>query len=107
MIRTGPRFTEAARAAAAQKRRERAAIKAETKSNLEVFVLRNDELPNQYGWAIRQFGGVVVSRSSEQYDSLSQARAGGLKALELMPAALDWPIAHRRSHPQAMAAGRV
>ena len=86
MMRQGPRFTEAARAAAAQKRRERAAQKAETKGDLEVFVLRSEDAPGQYGWEIRQFGGVVVDRSSQSFPSLMQARADGLDMLDRLPA---------------------
>ena len=89
MIRQGPRFTEAARAAAAAKRRERAAIKAETRCDLEVFVVRMEHAPNVYGWEIRQFGGVVVCRSARSFGSLMQARADGLDTLERLPTRLN------------------
>ncbi len=107
MIRQGPRFTEAARAAAAEKRRERAAIKAETKCNLEVFVLRMEHLPNQYGWEIRQFGGVVVARGSRSFGSSVQARADGLEMLERLPPRLDMPVRSKRPVAPLMASGEA
>ena len=96
MMRQGPRFTEAARAAAAQKRRERAALKAETKGDLEVFVLRSELAPGQYGWEIRQFGGVVVDRSGRSFPSSMQARADGLEMLDRLPEPESRPIQMKR-----------
>ena len=81
MTRQGPRFTEAARAAAAQKRRERAAIKAETKNDFEVFVLRGSDETNRYTWEIRQFGGVLVRSAGVSFSSSAEARRDGLSAL--------------------------
>ena len=89
MIRKGPRFTEAARAAAAQKRRERAAMKAETRTSLEVFVLRSEIEAHRYDWEIRQFGGVVVKRSDASFASSAQARVDGTLVLQTLPAEVE------------------
>ena len=89
MTRQGPRFTEAARAAAALKRRERAAIKAETKNDYEVFVLRSSDDTNRYTWEIRQFGGVLVRSAGASFTASAEARRDGVSALRDLNAAPD------------------
>ena len=80
MTRHGPYFTLAARVAAAEARRRRAALKAETKDALEVFVVMGED-PGIYRWQIRQFGSVVVKEANEVFQSIDAARQAGAEAL--------------------------
>jgi hypothetical protein len=74
-------FTEAARAAAAAKRRERIGKKAQMRESLEVFVVRTSDDANSYAWEIRQFGALTVRRSPAVFDLPSSAREDGEAAL--------------------------
>ena len=72
------RFTEAARAAALQIRRDKQARKAENPNPIEVFVVRDGI---HYGWEIRQYGGVTIVKAAEAFETQRAARAAGDVAL--------------------------
>ena len=78
MSKQRPFFTERARMVAAQRRRERAALKAAVQHEPEVFVVRSDNL---YGWEIRRYGGVIIGASSDRFVSPPKALAAGRSAL--------------------------
>ena len=80
MTRKGPCFTEAARLAAAEKRRERAGLAARNFNLPAVFVIRAE--PGGFKWEIRKFGGVPLQQSQSCYASTSAARQAGASALE-------------------------
>ena len=80
MTRKGPCFTEAARLAAAEKRRERAGLAAQNFNVPAVFVIRAEA--GGFKWEIRKFGGVPLQQSASCYDSTSAARQAGTAALE-------------------------
>ncbi len=82
MFRKGPRFTEAARAAAAITRRDKAGLAAQNFNVPSVYVLRAAEPGEGYQWEIRKFGGVPLERSASCYESIVLAREEGAKALE-------------------------
>ncbi len=80
-------FTEAARAAAKEARRRKKEEKIE-RDLPEVFVVRPKEDCRAFRWEIRLFGGVILSRSQEDFDTVASARADGLMALEPMKLSL-------------------
>ena len=81
--RTARFFTEAARAAGIAKRRENASKLKET-SHVLVFVVRSTDIGKPFGWEVRKFGGIVLSRSGEGFGSQSEAQAAGEKALAVL-----------------------
>lgn len=74
-------FTEAARAAAAVARAKKAALKAATKNDLEIFVLRRAADDQSYSWQIRKFGGVILFEAEMAYATPAEARRGAVDAL--------------------------
>ena len=71
--------SQAARDAALIKRRELAALK--TIVAVEVFVVRCSAPSLLYGWEIRKFGSIVLSRSETGFPTSSLARIAGEEAL--------------------------
>lgn len=84
MTSTGPRFSAAARLAAADKRRERSRLAALTFNEPAVFALRAPSAARGYVWEIRKFGGVSVVRGTDIYETAAQARNAGMAALDGM-----------------------
>lgn len=75
--------SEAARLAAVAKRREMAMI-VKDKARPEVFVVRLPPPSRLFGWEIRRFGSVVLSRGGEGYPSLAEARRAGEAVFDLV-----------------------
>ena len=82
--KTRRHFTEAARQAALQRRREIAAMPKEPSGTLAMFVVRGAARGNDYGWEIRRFGAIVVARSLEGFPAPLAARQAGEAALRTM-----------------------
>lgn len=80
----GPRFTPAARLAAAAKRRERSDLAALNFHEPCVFALRAPSPDKGYVWEVRKFGGVSLRRSDDVYISAADARRAGMDALTAM-----------------------
>ena len=80
---SGRQFTDAARAAALEVRREKILLKNDLLTPT-LFVVRHCVYRQLFGWEIRRFGGVVLSRSEIGYVSQSQARLAGQIALDAM-----------------------
>lgn len=98
-------FTEAARAAAAIARAKRAALKAATKNDLEVFVLRPKHGGQDYTWQIRKFGGLIVAEGEASFPSIAEARRDGLAALIHIDRSDEVPAGpHAAAQPLASAA---
>lgn len=76
-------FTKAARTAALQVRREKAVAK-EDLTRPALFVVRQTPSSQRFGWEIRRFGGVLLSRSEAGYDTQSQAQTAGARTLAAM-----------------------
>ena len=76
--RKGRHFTEAARAAAAIGRRQRAenAVPVNTPA---VFVTRLAD--GRFGWEIRRFGALVIHQNDVAYVTIAEARSAGERAL--------------------------
>ena len=76
----GRYFTAAARAAAAEVRRQKREnpIPVDTP---KVFVIRVPPTNKGFGWEIRRFGSIVLSRSAEKFDTAAEAMAAGEAAL--------------------------
>ena len=70
-------FTEKARAAAAAGRRRHLEERAANKAQIEVFAVRRGVA---ISWEVRQFGGVVLYRGTECFDSSAAAVAAGERA---------------------------
>ena len=75
-------FSPQARQAAAIARQQWAAEKPAFDA-LAVFVVRLGH-NLRFGWEIRKFGSMILSRSDEGFASLSEARIAGEKALVSM-----------------------
>ncbi len=82
MKEAGPRFSAAARTAAAVKRRERSRLAAENFNEPMVFALRAPAPQQGYIWEIRKFGGVSMERGGQCYATAAEARQAGLKVIE-------------------------
>ncbi|HEX4768233.1 MAG TPA: hypothetical protein VH414_18355 [Lichenihabitans sp.] len=76
------KFSQAARAAAAEARRRRTAERGPI-DEPGLFVVRDERLQRDFRWEIRKYGGVVVEMSAETFDSPRHARSLGEKALRL------------------------
>lgn len=87
----GPRFTHAARLAAAAKRRERSELNALNFNRPAVFALRADPPGMGYIWELRMFGGVSLRRGTEIHRTAGEAREAGRKALSSVT--IDLPLA--------------
>lgn len=77
-------FTEAARLAAAAKRRETALYPRDIMTP-EVFVVRVTPTSNTFTWELRRFGGVVLRRGEDGLPSIRQAYNAGTLALAKVP----------------------
>ena len=73
-------FTEAARAAAAEAKRLKRenAVPRDTPA---VFVVRVPPANKMFGWEIRRFGSLVLTRSEDRFTTAADARAAGEAAL--------------------------
>ena len=84
MSRQAPYFTEAARAAAAQKRQERWATLHESFGKPEIYVVRAEEPKSGYVWEVRRYGGVTLARGHLTYTDPRAARRVGEAALGVL-----------------------
>ncbi len=75
------RFTDAARAAAADARRRKreAAVPRETP---EVYVVRLPGAHLQFGWEIRRFGAIVLDRGETRHSTTQGAWTAGKVVLD-------------------------
>lgn len=81
---TGRHFTEAARAAAIEGRRRKAAEAAAVPRDMpEVYVVRLQGAHLRFEWEIRRFGAVVLDRSITSYPTMQEARSAGEAALSI------------------------
>ena len=80
--RTSRSFTEAARAAGLAKRRELAKQRPKGIDHREAFVVRLTGPGQPFGWEIRKFGSIVLSRSKTGFGTQLLAQAAGQQALE-------------------------
>ena len=76
------RFSQAARAAAAEARRRRMAERGPI-DEPGLFVVRDERSQCDFRWEIRKYGGIVVERSAEAFGSLRHARSLGENALKI------------------------
>ncbi len=76
-------FTDAARAAALEVRRENAALKTSVMTPA-LFIVRQNADSQLFGWEIRRFGGVLLRRSETGYLTQVLARSAGQTALTVM-----------------------
>ena len=76
-------FTSAARKAGLEARREAAVLKKDLMTPA-LFVVRQSDQSQLFGWEIRRFGGVLLNRSETGYDTQSQAQTAGEKTLAAM-----------------------
>ena len=89
-------FTEAARIAAAAARK--AKQEAPDAFGLpELFVVKAGA--HAFTWELRRFGGVVLQRGPEAFDSAAQAQADGEAALAALRASPDLPTFKRSLRP--------
>lgn len=86
--KTGGRFTEAARIAAAAARRAKREG-PDTFGLPELFVVKMGE--HGFSWELRRFGGVLLQRGPEAYPSMDAARADGEIALSALCTSSDLP----------------
>lgn len=70
-------FTEAARSAALEKRRELALAPRDMMAP-ELFVVRLVPSAAAFAWEIRRFGGIVLKRAETGFASAEQARNAGI-----------------------------
>lgn len=74
----GRHFSDAARAAAIEGRRRKAAEAAAIPRGMpEVYVVRLQGAHLRFGWEIRRFGAVVLDRSTASYATMQEARTAG------------------------------
>ena len=73
-------FTPAARKAGLEARRENALTKKDLMTPA-LFVVRHRDQGQLFGWEIRRFGGVLISRSETGYANSFLARSAGEIAL--------------------------
>jgi hypothetical protein len=85
-------FTPAAREAAAATRRARADARlAIPIGSLELYIVR--EGAEGYGWEIRRFGAIAVSKGTSVYATMELAREAGIVALApLRSTEVAWQI---------------
>lgn len=76
MKTTNRHFTEAARAAALAKRREKASLPKDKMAG-EVFAVRLPSPSLQFGWETRRYGCIVLNQSSCGYETIADALAAG------------------------------
>ena len=76
-------FTPAARKAGLEARRENAVSKQDLMTPA-MFVVRQSGRNQLYGWEIRRYGGVLLSRSESGYATALLARSAGEAALTAM-----------------------
>ena len=82
--RTHHMLSPESRAAASEARRRRYAERPDVKAP-QVFIVRL-AVDHRFGWEIRRFGNIVLSRSVETYGSPTLARTAGERALANMAA---------------------
>lgn len=75
-------FTETARAAAAEARRRKRELKKDT-DELHVFVSRCTNNEKRFVFEIRQYGGVIVHRSDQNFTNFKEAQEAGKRCLKL------------------------
>ena len=73
-------FTEAAQAAAMERRREKA-LRPQDMTAPKLFVVRLTPASNAFTWEIRRFGGVILHRGEAGFPSMKQAYSTGALAL--------------------------
>ena len=73
-------FSDAARAAALEARRENAVSK-ESLTTPALYVVRQSPQDQLFGWEIRRFGGVILNRSKTGYPTQVLARSAGEETL--------------------------
>ena len=76
-------LTQAARDAAAAARRAKAMVPHDSTAP-QVFIIRLASFPMPFGWEIRRFGGLVLSRSDMGFPSMASARSAGEGTLAAM-----------------------
>ena len=76
-------FTQAARDAVVAARRAKAMIPQDSTAP-QVFIVRLASFPMPFGWEIRRFGGLVLSRSDMGFPSMASARSAGEGTLAVM-----------------------
>ena len=90
--KSGRRFTEAARLAAAEARRAKREG-PDTFGVPELFILRDGN--HGFTWELRRFGGLVLQHGSETFPDAAAARADGEAALAALLASADLPTFER------------
>jgi len=75
-------MTAAIREAAYAARRAKIAARLQTGGDTAVYVVRAAEGGGSqgWGWELRRFGAIVMTRSMRSYDTMDQARAAGERA---------------------------
>ena len=81
----GRHFTRAALEACAAARRAKAMVPHDSTSP-QVFITRFATFPMPFGWEIRRFGGLVLSRSPMGFPSMASARSAGEETLTALVA---------------------
>ena len=98
--RPGRHFTEAARQAGQSAIAARR-VEADRFGVPEVFIVKAGD--RTFTWEIRRFGGLLLQRGGEPFNSQPLARVDGEKALAALCSAPDLPTFQRQRRPNDQA----